>query len=138
MLLKTRRHTHTIRLGTEGGVTVPRSLVPRHKRLIVKLVHAVTGLLNNTSSCRKGGVALSLAHAALHATIHALCPSMMSCIFFAGSQTGNMRAACCYGNRSLANQQCSQTSRAQIRDLQKLHKFLLNSEISTTFVSRSG
>lgn len=61
---------------------MPRSLAPLHKRLIVKLVHAVTGLLNNTSSRRNGGVALSLAHAALHATIHALCPSMMSCIFF--------------------------------------------------------
>lgn len=58
--------------------------------------------------------------------------------FFTGSQTGNMRAACCYGNRSLANQQCSQTCRAQIRDLQKLHKLWPNSKSSTIFVSKPG
>lgn len=54
--------------------------------------------------------------------------------FFTRSQTGNMRAACCYGNRSRANQQCSQTRRAQIRDLQKLHKFLPNYKSSTNFI----
>ncbi len=72
-------------------------------------------------------------------TIHALCPSMMSYIFFfTGSQTGNIRSACCYGNRSRANQQFSQTRRAQIRDLQKLQKFLPNNKSSTNFIGRAG